>query len=101
MGNSLQVLSDDGERVLCRVRRRRDVAGNTILIARPAAEHPPPASYDRLAHEFGLKDELYGEWAVLPLDLVRESGRTVLVLEDPGGEPLDRLLGSPMEIGGV
>jgi serine/threonine protein kinase len=23
----------------------------------------------------------------------------MLVLEDPGGEPLDRLLGSPMEVG--
>ena len=38
-------------------------------------------------------------WAVRPLELVREHGRTMLVLEDPGGEPLDRLLGRPMEIG--
>jgi len=29
---------------------------------------------------------------VRPLALVREHGRTVLLLEDPGGEPLDRLL---------
>jgi serine/threonine protein kinase len=28
-----------------------------------------------------------------------ERGRTMLVLEDPGGEPLDRLLGGPMEVG--
>ena len=38
-------------------------------------------------------------WAVRPLDLVRDAGRTVLVLEDVGGEPLDRLLGAPMEVG--
>ena len=36
-----------------------------------------------------------------PLSLVRERGRTVLLLEDPGGEPPERLLGSPMEVGGL
>ena len=34
-----------------------------------------------------------------PLELMRDAGRTMLVLEDAGGEPLDRLLGVPMEIG--
>ena len=33
------------------------------------------------------------------LDLVRDAGRTMLVLEDAGAEPLDRLLGAPMEMG--
>ena len=46
-----------------------------------------------------LKDELDGTWAVRPVELVREGGRTMLVLEDPGGEPLDRLLGAPLEMG--
>ena len=33
--------------------------------------------------------------------LERGSGRTMLlVLEDPGGEPLARLLGSPLDVGG-
>jgi predicted ATPase len=36
---------------------------------------------------------------VRPLDLVRDAGRTVLVLKDVDGEPLDRLLGGPMEAG--
>ncbi|WP_175154090.1 serine/threonine-protein kinase, partial [Paraburkholderia ultramafica] len=31
----------------------------------------------------------------------REDGRTLLVLEDPGGEPLARLLGAPMELDSV
>jgi serine/threonine protein kinase len=30
---------------------------------------------------------------------VSERGQTILVLSDPGGEPLDRLIGPPMEIG--
>ncbi|WP_423964663.1 ATP-binding protein, partial [Bradyrhizobium sp.] len=65
----------------------------------PAAEHPLPATLDRLAHEFGLKNELDRAWAVRPIELVRESGRTMLVLDDPGGEPLEHLLDGPMETG--
>ena len=94
-----QVLWEDGERVFCRGwRLGADGSRRAVLIVLPAAEHPSPASLDRLAHEYGLKDELDGAWAVRPLELVRERGRTMLVLEDPGGEPLDRLLGAPMEI---
>jgi serine/threonine protein kinase len=33
------------------------------------------------------------------LELVREANRTVLVLDDVGGEPLEMLLGVPMDIG--
>jgi serine/threonine protein kinase len=64
-----------------------------------AVEHPTPATLDRLVHEYGLKDELDRARAVRPIELIREGGRTMLVLEDPGGEPLDRLLGAPMELG--
>jgi len=65
----------------------------------PAASHPSASNLERFAHEYGLRDELDGTWAVRPLELARDSGRTVLVLEDPGGESLDRLLGAPMETG--
>jgi PAS domain S-box-containing protein len=98
MGNSFQILWEDRELVFCRGRRQGD--GGTVLIVWPATEHPSPASLDRLAHEFGLRDELDGAWAVRPLEFVRDGGRTLLVLEDLGGEPLDRLLGAPMELGG-
>jgi PAS domain S-box-containing protein len=63
----------------------------------PAAQHPTAATLDRLAHEYGLKEELDPEWAVRPLELIREGGRTMLVLEDPCGEPLERLLGVPFD----
>ena len=59
--------------------------------------HPPPASLDRLAHEFALRDELDEAWAVQPRELRREHGRMLLVLENPGGEPLARLLDAPVE----
>jgi PAS domain S-box-containing protein len=96
-----QVLGDDGEFLLCRASREGpDGALNTVLAMVPGAEQPTPASLERLAHEYALKDAIDGQWAVRPLELVRERGRTILVLEDPGGEPLDRLVGAPMEVGG-
>jgi PAS domain S-box-containing protein len=70
-----------------------------VLVVRPVAEHPPPSTFDRLAHEYELRDELDGKWSVKPLELVRDGGRAMLVLEDTGGEPLGRLLGAPMEVG--
>src|SRR5262249_26159541 len=70
----------------------------TVLAVLPALEHPPLTSLDRLAHEYGLKDELDGAWAARPLELIREGSRAMLVLEDPGGEILERLLGAPMAV---
>jgi len=93
----VQVLWEDGERVFCR--RWRDGDRNAVLAVLPAAEHPTPGSLNRLTHEYGLKDDLDRSWAVRPLELVRERGRTMLLLEDPGGDPLDRILGAPMEVG--
>ena len=99
-GNSrLQTLWEDGERVFCKGwRHGLDGDPNAILVVLPAAEHPPPGSLDRFAHEYGLKDDLDDAWSARPLELVHERGRTLLVLRDPGGEPLHRLLGSPMEV---
>ena len=86
-------------RVLQRRAQRRRLSGPRLAVL-PAAEHPTPATLDRLAREYGLKDELDGPWAVRPLELVHERGRIMLVLEDTGcgGEPLNRLLGVPMEV---
>jgi serine/threonine protein kinase len=97
---SLAVLWVDGERVLCRGWRHDGGGERTgVLAVLSASEHPTPSFVDRLVHEYGLKDELDGRSAVRPLALVREHGRTVLLLEDPGGEPLARLLGQPMATG--
>ena len=84
--------------MFCRGERNADGYRAPVLAVLPAAEHPTPATLDRLAREYGLKDELDGPWAVRPLELVHERGRIMLVLEDTGGEPLNRLLGVPMEV---
>ena len=97
---SSEVLWEDGERVFCRERRLgNDGKLRSVLIVRLAAEHPTPVSLDRLTHEYALRDELDGGWAVRPLELIHERGRTLLVFEDPASEPLDRLLGTPMPLG--
>src|SRR4051794_33776065 len=88
----------DGERVFCRGGSDTNSDGAGVLVVRPASEHPSPATLDRLAHEFGLKDELDDAWAARPLQLVRERGQTKLLLHDPGGEPLECLIGPPMRL---
>src|SRR5690348_7547515 len=99
MDNSWQVLWEDSERTFCREWRANPGSdANTVLTVVLGAEHPTALSLDCITHEFGLKDELDREWAVRPLEVRRERGRTMLVLEDPGGEPLARRLGEPMGI---
>src|ERR1700674_4222621 len=96
--SSLKVLWEDGERVFCRRESNADGYRGAVLAVLPTAEHPTPATLDRLAREYGLRDELDGSWAVRPLELVRERGRIMLVLQTTRNEPLHRLLGVPMEV---
>lgn len=63
-----------------------------ILLVSAAPTAPVEA---RLEHEYALRAELDAGWAARPTALTRHDGRKALVLEDPGGEPLDRLLGRP------
>ena len=63
-----------------------------------AAEQASPGCVERLEHEYALKDELEADWSARPIALAHYNGRMTLVLEDPGGTPLDRLLGRPLEI---
>jgi PAS domain S-box-containing protein len=96
---SFEALGQDGERALFRTwHANADGTQTSMLAAWPTAEPPTAASLDRLSHEYGLKDQLDGTWAVRPLELVRQGDRTVLVFEDPGGEPLERFLGAPFAI---
>jgi len=95
-----EVLSEDGERILCRKRRNgSEGSRNSVLVVSPAAERTTPAFLKRLAHEYELKDDLENAWAARPFALKREGGNTLLVLEDPGGQPLSSLIGSSMEMG--
>src|SRR3981189_914626 len=63
-----------------------------------AAEETSLDCIRRLEHEYALKAELDAGWAARPVALTRYNDRLTLVLEDPGGAPLDRLLGRPLEV---
>jgi PAS domain S-box-containing protein len=69
-----------------------------ILIVTPAADYPSREAVRRLEHEYELRALLDTSWAARPVALAPRGGRMALLLEDPGGEPLDRLLGKPMEV---
>jgi serine/threonine protein kinase len=96
----LEPLNTDGERILYRgVHASPTDPLPRVLVVAPAGEYSSPETLARIEHEYSLAAELDPQWAVRPLALARLQGRTVLVLDDPGGEPLDRLLGKPMEVG--
>ena len=76
-----------------------DGGRSAALAVLPAAEYAPQAVLDRLSHEHELRDELDAAWSARPFALVSEHRRTALMLEDAGGEPLERLVGAPMEAG--
>jgi len=84
--------------------RERDIAlyrgsGNGLApILLVAAEETSLGCVARLEHEYALKGELDADWSARPVALTHYNGRMTLVLEDPGGAPLERLLGRPLEV---
>jgi PAS domain S-box-containing protein len=92
-----EALRKDDKFVLYRGKSKGDESG--ILVVSPVTEHPPPQILQWQEHAYSLKEELDPAWAARPIAIARHWDRTVLVLEDPGGEPLDQLLGQPSELG--
>jgi len=76
----------------------RGSGGGLAQILVVAAEQTSVGSVERLEHEYALKAELDADWAAQPVALTCYNGRLTLVLEDPGGAPLARLLGRPLEV---
>jgi PAS domain S-box-containing protein len=80
--------------------RKHDDPSPVLAIA--LSEQPSPQSVSRLVHEYSFAAELDPAWAAKPLALTRHEGRTILVLKDPGGQPLDRILerdqGQPLQL---
>ena len=92
---ALERLHDDGEFILYRC--RADGADpRSLLLRGQVSAHPSPDTIKKIEREHSLRRELDPAWAVAPLALSRYGGRRVLVLEDPGGEPLDHIIRGPM-----
>ena len=89
-----ETLWEDGELVLS----RGVWNGEPLLAAAPSSAQPSPGTLARLQHAYTLREELDPAWAARPLRLELHKGRLTLLSEDPGGEPLTRLLGRPWQI---
>jgi PAS domain S-box-containing protein len=89
-----ETLRKDGHFTLYRGRRETEPC--QILVLAPALELSGPESLKRLEHEYSFKEELDSTWAARPLAIARHWQRTVLLLEDPGGTPLDQMLGQAL-----
>jgi predicted ATPase/GAF domain-containing protein len=80
--------------------RKLGTASPVLVLA--LTERPSPQDLRRLEHEYSLAAELDPAWAAKPLAFTRHEGRTILVLTDPGGEPLDLVLerdeGQPLDL---
>jgi serine/threonine protein kinase len=90
------VLRRDEGFILYRGRSNGDAS--QVLVVAPVAEYPTAESLKQLEHEYSLREELDPTWAARPVAIARHWDRTVLELEDPGGVPLDQLLGHPLDV---
>src|ERR1700676_139555 len=99
-GYVLVPLRESADFTLYRGRKHDDTS--PVLAIALTAEQPAPPSLRRLEHEYSLAVDLDPAWAAKPLAITRHEGRTILILKDPGGEPLDRVLerdqGQPLDL---
>jgi PAS domain S-box-containing protein len=93
-GYALAPLREGADFILYRGRQHGNPS--PVLAIALAAEHPSAQSLRRLEHEYSLAAELDPAWAAKPLELARHEGRTILVLQDPGGAPLYVVLAGPL-----
>ena len=91
-----EALRKDEDFILYRGRSQGN--GCPILVLSPVAEHPTPGCLKRLEHECSFREALDPAWSARPIAVARDSDRIVLEFEDPGGVPLDQLLGNPLEL---
>ena len=90
-------LRSDEDSILYRARNDEDLS--QVLVLAPAKEELGPESLKRLEHEYSLKGDLDAAWAARPIAITFHWNRPVLVLEDPGGIPLDQLIGRASDLG--
>jgi PAS domain S-box-containing protein len=92
----LETLRENADLVLSRLVLEH---GKTrLLLLTPASAPPSASAVQRLEHEYSLRNHLDASWAALPLALVHDAGRPALHLDDPGGQLLSQLIGSPWKI---
>jgi predicted ATPase/signal transduction histidine kinase len=94
---SLDLVREDAEFILYRAHSKQ-LQPPSILLLTPSSTRPSLETLEKIDHEFSLRSELDNLWALPPLAISSYNDKRVLVLEDPGGTPLNRLVEGPMEI---
>ena len=95
-GHVFHTLWEDGELALS---RSLPEGGRSPLLAlAPSKAQPALTSLQRLEHACALRDELDPTWSARPREVVHHQGRSTLLSDDPGGELLACLVGSPWEL---
>lgn len=87
-------LGGDGEFILV----REFAPDGTSSICATVPGEAASAPIKRLQAVLATSRDLPGEGFVRAVDLAHRDGRAVLVMEDPGGQLLSTLIGSPMEV---
>ena len=90
------MLRSDKDFILYRGRCEDDES--QVLVLSPVTEYPAPEILKWLEHAYSLREQLDPAWAARPMAIARHWDRTILVSEDPGGIPLDQLLGNALDL---
>jgi PAS domain S-box-containing protein len=93
---AFEALRQDEEFVLSR--GTRDDGLPPLLMVAPAVENPAPEIITRFEHAYALRNELDPASVARPAALVHHDGLPRLLIEDFGGDLLERLLGQPLEL---
>jgi len=92
----VETLWEDQEFVLSR--RVWHDRRSSLLAIMPASAQPTAETVARLNHAYALRDELDSSWAARPVSQESRDGRSALLIEDPGGEVLARMIGTPWDL---
>ena len=89
LGYAVEPLRKDQEFVLYRGHSKE---APSVLLLTTVSLRPAPETLKKMEQEYSLRNELESAWAVRPLALSEHCGQMLLLLEDPGGEILDRFV---------
>ena len=96
--HSLNILREDEEFILYRGEYSSRPGSASVLLLAPSSSKPSVETQKKLEYEYSLRNEIDSAWAARPLAVTKHLGQIAIVLEDPGGEPLDRLLPGPLAL---
>ena len=90
-------LREDEEFILYRG-RLTEAEVPSVLLLTLASPRPALETLKKIENEYSFRDDLDATWAIRPRGLSQYNGQKALVLEDPGGQPLDHLIEGPIDI---